>query len=317
MTSDVGATTFVTGAEGFIGAALVELLVARGRRVLGLAETPEGADRLRRAGAVPVMGDLRQPGRWQDEAAADWVFHVPPQPTCESGMTRRRAEAMARERVLIDANLLDAVAAGPTRRIVYVAHTSWYGAQGPLAITEDERPRPTAWGKSFTQALDRLDGYIVAGLPVVTALPGWVVGNASWFRERVIEPVMAGRFVLEFGTVGPLVSFIHVEDCARALVHLADRGEPGSRYFLVNTHPIRTHEFARAFARVANRPMRAWRVPSAATRVLLGSAAAEHLTADAVFSNVRLRGTSFDFKYPRLDDGVRQVLGAMNESCVG
>ena len=26
----------------------------------------------------PVMGDLLEPGQWQDEAAADWVFHLPP-----------------------------------------------------------------------------------------------------------------------------------------------------------------------------------------------------------------------------------------------
>jgi NAD dependent epimerase/dehydratase family enzyme len=96
-------------------------------------------------------------------------------------------------------------------------------------------------------------------------------------------------------------------------VHLAGRGEPGSRYFAVNTDPVRTHDFARAFARLANRPVRAWRVPSAATRVLLGSAVAEHLTADAVFSNVRLRGTGFHFKYPSLDDGLRQVLRALDD----
>ena len=177
---------------------------------------------------------------------------------------------MARARVVMDAHLLDAVAAGATRRIVYVADTSCYGATGPRPITEDEPPRPSAWGRYLTPALDRLDGYVVAGLPIVTALPGWVYGNGSWFRERVIEPVMAGRRVLQFGKTGPWVSPIHVHDCARALVHLAEHGEAGGRYFLVNSDPIRMHEFAGTFARLANRPLRVWRVPAAVTRLVVG-----------------------------------------------
>ena len=55
-------------------------------------------------------------------------------------------------------------------------------------------------------------------------------GNHSWFRERVIEPVVAGRPVLQFGKRGPWVSPIHVHDCARAMVHLTEHGEAGGRY---------------------------------------------------------------------------------------
>ena len=102
---------------------------------------------------------------------------------------------MTRARVLMDAHLLDAVAAGATRRIVYVADTSCYGATGPRPITEDALPEPSAWGRCLTPALERLEGYIVAGQPIVAAFPGWVYGNGGWFRDRVIEPVMAGRRV--------------------------------------------------------------------------------------------------------------------------
>ena len=57
------ATTFVTGAAGFIGTELVKVLVARRHRVFGLTQSVEAAERVRRAGAVPVMGDLLEPGR--------------------------------------------------------------------------------------------------------------------------------------------------------------------------------------------------------------------------------------------------------------
>jgi hypothetical protein len=47
---------------------------------------------------------------------------------------------------------------------VYVALASWYGATGTRSITEDEPPRPTGWRRCLTPAIDRLDGYVVAGL---------------------------------------------------------------------------------------------------------------------------------------------------------
>jgi NAD dependent epimerase/dehydratase family enzyme len=122
---------------------------------------------------------------------------------------------------------------------------------------------------------------------------------------------MAGRRVLQIGKTGAWVSPIHVEDCARALVHLAERGEAGGRYFLVDNDPVRTHEFAETFARLANRPLRVWRVPAAAARLFVGPVLADYIRADAVFSNIRLRGIGFRFGYPTLVQGLEQVLGAL------
>lgn len=64
---------------------------------------------------------------------------------------------------------------------------------------EDAPPRPAAWGRCLAPALDRLDGYLIAGLPIVTAFPGWVYGDGSWCRTSVIEPTLAGRRVLQLG----------------------------------------------------------------------------------------------------------------------
>ena len=185
-------------------------------------------------------------------------------------------------------------------------------ARVPLPRT-NAPPGPLPVRRYFAPALDRLDGYVIAGLPIVTALPGVVYGNGSWFRERVIEPVLAGRRVLKFGATGPWVSPIHVQDCARAVVHLAEHGEAGGRYFLVNSDPIRLHEFARTFARLAHRPLRVWRVPAVATRLVAGPILADDILADAMFSNIRLRGIGFRFRYPTLEQGLQQILGTLNE----
>jgi nucleoside-diphosphate-sugar epimerase len=158
MARDHAATAFITGADSCVGRALVDVLVARGRHVLGLAH-------------------------WQDEAAADWVFHLAPQTPCTLRIAPKRAAALANARALMDAHLLDAVAAGTTRRIVFVADTSCYGATGARAITEDEPPKPSLWGSCFTPAFDRLDGYVVAGRRFLRRCLGGCTATARGFAN--------------------------------------------------------------------------------------------------------------------------------------
>jgi nucleoside-diphosphate-sugar epimerase len=263
---------------------------------------------------MPVMGDLLQPGSWQDQVSTDWVFHVPPHVVPERRMGARRAAAMGRARLRMDAHLLDAVAAGVTRRIVYVTETTCYTATGgPGPITEDALLQPSAWGRHLMPALEQIEGYVMAGHPIVSAITGCVYGNGGWFRHRVIEPVLSGRRVLVFGKTGPWLSPIHVKDSARALIHLAEHGASGGRYFVANHDPIRLEEFAVEFARLAHRHLRVWRIPAVLAPLVVGPALAACWQNDAVFSNIRLRGLGFRFLYGTLDQGLRQILGALDE----
>ena len=187
MTSGSGGTAFVTDADGFVGREVVRLLLSRRQPVFALTRTREGMARLHEAGARPVLGDLLTPGRWQDEtAAADWVFHLPPYTVTGRRMTRAWAAAATRDRVTLDRHLLDTLAAARPRRIVYVSDASAYGPTGPRPVTEDEPLRPTAWGRCHTPALDRVDGYLMAGLPIVTALPESCIPAAN---TSLVEPV--------------------------------------------------------------------------------------------------------------------------------
>jgi nucleoside-diphosphate-sugar epimerase len=307
------ATAFITGADGFVGRALIKVLRSLDHQVFALARCSDAAQRLSSAGATPVIGDLLESGGWQDEAAADWVFHLPSSPRCNSRVNFARVKSLARMGVATDVLLLDALTPCAVRRIVYVADACCYGPTGPRPITEDTPPRPSRCGRCLMPALDRLDGYLVSGLPIVTALPGLVYGNGGWFRRQVIKPIITGQRLIQFGNADRWVSPIHVDDCARALVHLAEHGHTGRRYFLVNRDPVRMPEFAATFARLVNRPMRVWRVPAAASRLMVGPVLADYLRADQIFSNIRLRGTGFHFEHPTLEHGLQQIVGALHE----
>jgi hypothetical protein len=55
------------------------------------------------------------------------------------------------------------------------------------------------------------------------------------------------------------------------------------------------------------------RMPARAARLIVGPVMADDIRADAVFSNIRLRGTGFHFRYPTLEQGLQQVFGALDE----
>ena len=80
MARDARASTFVTGAAGFIGTAL------------GL-----------------------EPGQWQDEAAADWVFHLPPHPQWRQarrgGLCTSRTRAATEQHPTLERGLRQVVGA--------------------------------------------------------------------------------------------------------------------------------------------------------------------------------------------------------------
>jgi hypothetical protein len=71
--------------------------------------------------------------------------------------------------------------------------------------------------------------------------------------------------------------------------------------------------FAGTFARLANRPLRFRRLPAVATRPVVGPVLADYPRESAVFSNIPLRGGGIRFRYPTLELGLQQVIGALYE----
>ena len=301
------ATLFVTGGTGFIGAELVRFAVAAGQRVQVLARSSASAARAEQLGTEAVLGDLAWPGEWQAIAArADGVLHIAQPLPFGQRVTQARAERWRAERLRMDRLLLDPLPSG--MRVLYVGGTSYYGHVGATAVDEGTTPQPRWFGPFLRPAIELLERDLDRGLRLVQAFPGHVYGPGSWFGESILTPLRAGKRLTQLD--GPLrtLSLVHVRDCARALLHLLERGEAGQRYFVVDDRPTHGRELARIAAAEQDLPLRVRRVPRWLCRLLLGPIVTDSLETDCALSNRRLKAIGFTCEFPTVESGIAEVV---------
>ena len=301
---------FVTGATGFIGASLLRAATAAGYEVDALTRSDDSAAALRAQGVSPVIGDLADGnGSWRAVLRrADAVVHLAQPQTFGGRVTNARARRYGKRRLAMDRTLLDTIDTAKTRRIIYVAGTSYYGECGPSMCDEDATPHPKGWGPYLAPAIEVIPNYVARGLPIVVALPGWVYGPASWFAQYVLEPLNSGRPVYGLRGRSRFTSPVHVNDCARALVHLINNGEVGRRYFIVDNAPVPGERLAGLAADALGVTAIGRKLPFALLRIFLGQVVSESMAYENRLSNNRLRSTGFVFTFPTCGQGIPHVV---------
>ena len=310
LASESGQRIFVTGATGFIGAYFLRAALAAGHEVDALTRSKSYAAALNAQGVTAIVGDLADAeGAWREAVRnADAVVHLAQPQTFGGRVTKARAKRYCARRLDMDRALFEAIDLAKTRRVVYVAGTSYYGECGSESCNEDAVPHPKGWGPYLGPAIESLPSYVARGLPIVAAFPGWVYGPGSWFAQYVLEPLRAGKPVYGLRGRTRYTSPVHVEDCGRALLHLADHGEIGSRYFIVDDAPIPGERLAEIAADALGVTGRGRKLPFMLLKLLVGQVIAESLAYENRLSNNRLKATGFLFRFPSCEQGVPQAV---------
>lgn len=218
----------VTGSSGFIGTHLVEALLARGTRVIGIDRLPAAG----RRGFEPLVAEIVDDERVTDALrTADAVFHLAGCPgvrdtTADVARRRWHDNVLATEAVLAATPL--------TTPLVVTSSSSVYGgAPGPAGrgCREADPLRPRggyAHSKAAVEA--RCQERLARGGAVAIGRPFTVAGEgqrADMALATWLAAATAGRAIRLLGSPARTRDVTDVRDVVRALVAMADRGVTG------------------------------------------------------------------------------------------
>lgn len=248
---------FVTGASGWIGAPTLGRLLAAGHAVHGLARSEETASTLRRAGAIPVRGDLGDLNLLAEAASAsDGVVHLAFRH--DIAFTGDFAGAAASDRLAIE-RLGDALAG--SEKPLLIASGTMGVAPGRVA-TERDLPVGDANPRQANAALAlALAGRGVRS--VVVRFPPTVHGAGDGgFVATLVDIARTSGVSGYLGNGANRWPAVHVTDAADLLVAALEHAPAGSVLHASAEEGVATRDIAAAIGDRLDLPVRAIEDPS-------------------------------------------------------
>ena len=286
---------FLAGASGVIGSRMVPMLVDSGHQVLGTTRSPGKAERLRSAGAEPVVVDALDAdalGAAVREAEPEVVINqltdLPPRFNPRKPDYGRTPQ-LRREGT---ATLAAAGAEAGARRLISQSIAFIYEPSGG-PVKDEDAPLADMSGTSFaevTEATIELER-VTTGTPALDGVVlryGWFYGPGTYYGVggSTAEDVRRRRFPV-VGDGGGVFSFIHVDDAAAATVAALDHGSPGV-YNVTDDEPAPLRDWLPVYAETLGaKPPR--RVPTWLARLVAGKVATGQLTGLRGASNERAK----------------------------
>lgn len=261
-TSD-GDWVFVSGGTGFVGAAIIRLLVSEGFRVRALARNSAA---IRHAGVAEIVeGDLRDVTavskamagtRYAFHVAADYRLWVPDPATM-------LAINVDGTRLVMQA----ALAAG-VERIVYTSSVATLALDSGGGIVDETCPVEPAQAIGIYKQSKALAERLVETMVRENGLPAVIVNPSTPVGPGDVKPTPTGRMIIE-AAAGRMPAFVdtglnlvHVDDVAAGHLAALRLGKTGERYILGGQN-VSMGEMLKVITRISGKGGMAFPLPRA------------------------------------------------------
>jgi uncharacterized protein (TIGR01777 family) len=296
-------TFLIAGASGLVGGALIPFLKSQGHEVVRLVR------RKARGNAEifwnPAAGEL-------DAAklrGVDVVINLAGENVAGGRWTKTRREAILNSRVMATRTLVSTIEKMKHRPFVLVSAsaTGIYGNRGDERVNE-ESMRGTGFLAEVCKAWENETAAVEAlGLRAVALRAGVVLTPSGGALAKMLPAFKAGLGG-EMGSGRQWFSWISVEDFVGAIYHAVIDQRCGGPVNAVAPGAVTNAEFTETLARVLKRPT-LLPVPAWGLKMIFGQMAEEALLSGARVEPLRLDEARYGFRYGKLEDALRHVLG--------
>ena len=230
--TEKSSTVLVTGADGFIGSHLVEMLVARGYRVRALSQYNsfnywgwlEDLDCLDQLEVV--CGDVRDPHYCRHiSEGIDITYHLAALIAIPYSYTAPDSYVDTNVRGTL--NICQAAKECGVQRVLHISTSEVYGTAQYVPIDEAHPLQPQSPYSASKIGADSMamSFYNAFDLPVTIARPFNTYGPRQSARAvipTIISQIANGKTEIKLGDVSPTRDFNYVEDTCRGMIALAE-----------------------------------------------------------------------------------------------
>lgn len=228
--------SFVTGATGFVGAAVARALESKGHRLRLLSRAGNDRHNLEGLSSYEIVeGDLARPESYAAGLeGCDYLFHV----AADYRIWVPDEEAMNRVNVAGTESLMRAAQKAGIRKIVYTSSVATLGIPKDGSPGNEETPVSLGDMIGIYKRSKFLAEEVVKNLVREEVLPAVIVNPSTPIGPRDIKPTPTGRVILEAAAgrmpayVDTGLNVVHVDDVAFGHILALEKGKVGHRYVL-------------------------------------------------------------------------------------
>ena len=297
----------ITGATGFIGKELIKRLNEKGHEIAALTRNSEAA-RFR----IPVHCEIIT---WDPESATlppstlkgvDAVINLAGEGIADGRWSPERKRKITQTRVLSTRRLIDAITYMDKKPQVFVSASAigFYGNQRDEFL--DERSLKghgflsdvcQHWEDEILKAKD-------LGIRTAVCRIGMVLGHDGGALDKILPPFKLGAGG-KLGSGSQWMSWIHINDLADMMIYAIENPSIDGIYNAISPNPVLNKEFTKVLGQVLKRPT-LFPVPNFVLKTVLGELSDLLLGSQKVNAQ-KIIDTGFEFKYPKLEEALREV----------
>ena len=281
-----------------IGAALTNLLIAKGYRVMIF--TRKG-----RPSKDNLVYSEWDPSKYKidprDVRQADHIIHLVGANVGEKRWTKKRKREIVDSRVQGGETIIKALREVPNNVQTFVSASAigWYGPDAGRPFVETDSRSSDFLGDTCGKWEASIAPAAALGKRLVIIRTGIVFSNTGGAFPEFKKPLKAGVAAI-LGSGKQKVSWIHLDDLCRLYLYAIEQKSMNGVFNGVAPEVVSNRQLMMKLARRRHRPFIPIHVPAFALKLFLGEMSVEVLKSTTV-DDSRLRSFGFNFLFPTLD----------------